>query len=264
MRTSIRTACSISLMIWSLAATAWALPERDVLVIAGAGVSQAWNTEFDLANPGPTPLTVEIGRLDVPLSEGQCPGIDPCIVAVDHRVIPPNGTIHTNAYSIGAGLVSTFYVVSPDAGGSLPVVHARTVDRNRPARGTDIPVVRRSTLIASGENGLSFPAAVRSASVHSNLVLAEISAKADLEVLVEVFSAEGERLAGQNFHVGRDNALGRDGTLFLVDILGMLGVSELDGGQIRVTKIGGTGLMWGLLANIYDEGRVSVSVGANP
>lgn len=140
---SLRTVCSISLLISGLAASARAVPERDVLVIAGAGVSQSWNTEFDLANPLPTPLTVEIGRLDVSLSEGQCPGVDPCVVAVDHRVIPPNGTIHTNAYSIGAGFVSTFYVVSLDAGGSLPVVHARTVDRDRLARGTDIPVVRR-------------------------------------------------------------------------------------------------------------------------
>lgn len=261
---SFRAACSISLVLFGLAASAHAVPQRDVLVIAGAGVSQSWNTEFDLANPGPTPLTVEIGRLDVPLSEGQCPGIDPCIVAVDHRVIPPNGTIHTNAYSIGAGLVSTFYVVPLDVGGSLPVVHARTVDRDRPGRGTDIPVFRRSTLSASVESGLSFPAAIRSTTAHTNLVLAEVSARADLDVLVEVFSAGGERLAGRNFHIERDNALGRDGTLFLVDALAILGVSELEGGQIRVTRVGGDGLLWGLLTRVDADGRVSVSPGLNP
>jgi hypothetical protein len=53
-------------------------------------------------------------------------------------------------------------------------------------------------------------------------------------------------------------------TLFLVDVLARLGVPSLKDGQIRVTKTGGTGLIWGLLATVSDEGRVSVSLGTNP
>jgi hypothetical protein len=67
----------------------------------------------------------------------------------------------------------------------------------------------------------------------------------------------------RSFHIVRDNALGRNGTLFLVDVLGQLGVAELDGGQIRVTRVGGDGLLWGLLTRVYDDGRVSASPGRN-
>jgi hypothetical protein len=245
------------------AANALSQPARDILVIAGAGLSNSWNTEFDLANPGPAPLTIEIGRLDVPLSEAQCGSIPPCIFAVDHRVIPPSGTLHTNAYSIGAGIVSTFYVVPLDPGGALPVVHARVVDRDHPSRGADIPVVRRSTLSASRDEPLSFPGASRGPGGHTNLILAEVSARADVQALVEVFSPSGERLAGRNFHIERDFALGRGGTVFLVDVLALLGIPELDGGQIRVTAVSGEGLLWGLATHVSEDGGMSVAVGKN-
>ncbi len=53
-------------------------------------------------------------------------------------------------------------------------------------------------------------------------------------------------------------------SLFLIDVLQQLGVGELDGGQIRVTKTAGIGLMRGVLATLSDDGRVSLSLGANP
>jgi hypothetical protein len=107
---------------------------------------------------------------------------------------------------------------------------------------------------------LSFPSAKRSAGSHSNLILSEVSWEEgrELSVLVEAYSPAGDRLgaAALGLSTGR--------TLFLVDVVAQLGVAALDGGQIRVTKIGGTGLMWGLLATVSDDGRISVSTGRNP
>jgi hypothetical protein len=106
-----------------------------------------------------------------------------------------------------------------------------------------------------------FPSAKRSADSHSNLVLSEVSwvEGRGLSILVEAYSAAGEQLGSS---AAFDLSTG--GALFLIDVLARLGVSEFDGGQIRVTKTGGSGLMWGLLATVFDDGRVSVSPGMNP
>jgi hypothetical protein len=107
---------------------------------------------------------------------------------------------------------------------------------------------------------LSFPAARRSIDSHSNLIVAEVSREEgrELSILVEAYSSAGERLGSAAFDLSAGS------TLFLVDVLAQLGVENLADGQIRVTKTGGTGLMWGLLATVYDEDRVLVSLGTNP
>lgn len=38
----------------------------------------------------------------------------------------------------------------------------------------------------------------------------------------------------------------------------------LDRGQIRVTKTAGNGLTWRILTNVFEDGKVSVSLGLNP
>ena len=53
-------------------------------------------------------------------------------------------------------------------------------------------------------------------------------------------------------------------TLFLVDVLARLGAGGISEGQIRVTKTGGGGILWGLLSTVSDDGRVSVAVGRYP
>lgn len=138
---------------------------------------------------------------------------------------------------------------------------ARVVNRDRPTQTIELPVVRRSTIEALNPAVLAFPSAKRSAGAHSNLILSEVSwvEGRTLSIVVEAYSPVGERLGSPAaFEVTTG------GTLFLVDVLAKLGVSELDAGQIRVTKTGGSGLMWGLLATVYDEGSVSVSPGMNP
>jgi len=39
---------------------------------------------------------------------------------------------------------------------------------------------------------------------------------------------------------------------------GKLGVSALSDGMVRVTRESGSQLLWGVLSNVYDDGRLSV------
>jgi hypothetical protein len=89
-------------------------------------------------------------------------------------------------------------------------------------------------------------------------VLAEVSVDDEITVRVEAFSSDGDLLGGRSFRIERGT------TVFLVDVVAQLGVSELDGGQIRITRTGGNGLPWGLLSTLSDDGRISVSAGWNP
>ena len=118
-------------------------------------------------------------------------------------------------------------------------------------------MVHLSTIDALDPVVLTFPSASRSTVSHSNLILSEVSWYDDLDVRIEAFAATGEPRGVGVFRVVRGF------TLFLADVLAQLAVGELDGGQIRVTKTGGNGLMWGLLATVAED-RVSVSLGTNP
>jgi hypothetical protein len=153
--------------------------------------------------------------------------------------------------------IRTLYVLSETV---RPTVTARVVNRDRPTQTIELPVIRRSTIEALNPTLLAFPSAKRSADSHTNLILSEVSwvEGRALSLVVEAYSPDGERPGSS---VAFEVTTGS--TLFLVDVLAQLGVSELDGGRIRVTKTGGSGLMWGLLATLSDDGRVSVSPGAN-
>jgi hypothetical protein len=105
---------------------------------------------------------------------------------------------------------------------------------------------------------LAFPGASRGSSVHGNLVLSEVGWDDAATVLVEALSPDGVPLGAASFQIVAGS------TLFIVDVLARLGVAELDGGQIRVTRTAGEGLMWGLLATLSDDGQVTVSPGMNP
>lgn len=248
----------------SFGETGIALPDRDVLVVLGGGVSPPWDTEFELANGASVPVNVEIGNLSVPLSESRCPTPTPCFLPVVTLMIPANGSVRKRATEgIGMFFPSTLYVVQV-SGDREPTVRARVFDRTRPDRSADLPVVRKSTITALNPTLLVFPGATRSAAVRTNLVVAEVSGDGGLELLVEAYSAEGERLGGEQLTVGAGDAFSGSGAVFLVDVLARLGVPALENGQVRVTKTGGNGLMWGLLATVHDEGRVSVSLGMNP
>lgn len=246
----------------SLVGTAAGLPERDVLVVVGAGISYPWDTEFDIANVEAAAVTVEVGPLSVPLSEAVCPNPFPCVISLAQLSIPPNGSAQKRATDgIGAFFVTTLYVV-PTSGTRPPVARARIFDRTRPNRSGDLPVVRRTTIAAMNPSVLSFPGATRSASARTNLVVAEVAGSAGIEFKVEVFSSDGRHLGEESFEIGPGGPFGN--SLFLVDLLARFHVTNLENGQVRVTKTGGAGLMWGILATLSDDGSVTVSPGINP
>lgn len=251
---SIRVVAAVALVTLCLSTV---LLAGDSLVIVGAGYQPPWDTDIELANGEGGELRLLVSQFPYDVS--------PCLSCPYSVVtVPARGTGKVTARDalIGAGFgspgIRTLYILTETA---RPTVTARVVNRDRPTQTIELPVVRRSTVEALNPTVLAFPSATRSAGAHSNLVLSEVSwgEGRTLSLLVEAYSAAGERLGSPAaFEVTTG------GTLFLVDVLAQLGVSELDGGQIRVTKTDGTGLMWGLLATVYDEGRVGVSLGVNP
>ena len=244
----------IAIVLALLSFSATALLADDPLVIVGAGESSPWDTDFVLAN-GAAENSVWIGLTRGPSPCLSCPG--------RFLSLPPRGTAKITAHDVllpfGAPGIRTFFV-DPVPGIERPTVTARVFNRSRPSQAIELPVVRLSTIAALDPTVLSFPSARRSADSHSNLVLSEVSVEQgrDLSILVEAYSAAGDRLGSAEFAVSPGT------TLFLVDALAQLGISSLEDGQVRVTKTGGTGLMWGLLTMVFDDGRVSVSQGVNP
>jgi hypothetical protein len=122
-------------------------------------------------------------------------------------------------------------------------------------------------LTALNPTVLVFPSALRTpGGGHSNLLLAEVGSQSGLAlgadtgliVSVEAFSSAGQSVGSSIVTVPPSYCL------YLVDVLAQLGVGSLTGGQVRVTQVGGAGLMWGYLITASDEGAIGISVGANP
>lgn len=234
------------------------LPSPDLLVIVGAGYAPPWDTDIEFAN-GKTG-SVEAVVSGVPAS------LSPCLSCPEWRVsIPPGGTAHATAElaltASGTGLpaIQTLYVV-PLTGPDPPTVTARVVNRARPTQTIELPVIRYSTLETLSPSVLAFPSATRTSTARTNLILAEATFFKTLSGTLEVFSSAGLLLGSGTFEI----APGRHRTLFLMDVLQTLGVPHLEGGQIRVTKTGGDGLLWGVLATVHEDGTVSISPGVNP
>jgi streptogramin lyase len=225
----------------------------DPLVMVGAGYAPPWDTEIALANREKFPLGVWIGgsRTAPSACPGPCPGT--------YLLLPPSGTVRTSggAYNPGGGSIGHFVV--PLAGVDAPTVRARIVNQATPQQASELPVVRLSTIEAMNPRVLSFPSATRTSSSHSNLILTMLSEIGAVSGVVEVFSASGDRLGSLSFQLSNNVP-----EIFVYDIVAAAGVAELDSGQVRVTKTGGDGLMWGVLATILDDGRLSFSAGANP
>lgn len=228
----------------------------DRLVVVGAGWMPPWDTDFDLANREREPLRALISQVPQSLS--------PCLSCPEWIVeVPPGGTRKATGqqgfvgHCCGGPGIGTLYVV-PLSSFDAPTAAARIIDRTRPTRTAEVPVIRLSTIEALDPGVLVFPSATRSASARSNLIVAEVGWTADIVIRVEALSTLGASLGSREFQVSRGRAL------FLADVLAQLAVADLDNGQIRVTKTGGFGLMWGLLATLSDDGSVTVSPGINP
>jgi hypothetical protein len=233
------------------------LAADDALIVAGAGIAGRWNTEFEIANVSTDPV-------DVTLSIGGLPLAVPC---------PPNCT--TETYRVpGAGTIEVraddfiglFYVgpqlvtVEVGSGAPLPVVHARSFSSESACQFAELPVVRKSSIVAMDPPVLVFPGVTRGDGFYTNLILESLADTATA-VEVELLDADGQRLGLAEFLVpGQITS-----TAFtLVDVAARFGVATIQNGQVRVRNLTATGPVWGVLATVGAEGSLQVAIGANP
>jgi hypothetical protein len=227
--------------------------DDDVLVALGAGVAGTWDIEFDFANRD--------DRNSVNVFAGEQPFPFVCVAApcgIAYAPLARTGTARIVTQPADFGRYTGRLFVGAQDAEELPTVTGRVVNRARPSQSIELPLFRRSTLVALNPLVLSFPGAERTPSSHTNLFVSEIGLASGIDVRIEAFAASGERLGAQ----ARSIAPGA--TIFLPDVLPQLNAAEISGGQIRVTRTGGGGVMWGLIATVFDDGRVSVTAGRHP
>jgi virginiamycin B lyase len=234
--------------------------QQDAVIVAGAGTSGSWTTRLDVANPVDRPGFVFAGVYPKPSTislEGQPPQAG--------TTLAPNGSGQISLdRSVVEGLYN-FFVSGPEVG-TLPSVRARILYGNSPTQSADLPTIRLSTLTSLNPTMLVFPGALRKGPARSNLLISELSPEDGdfaphplvVPVRIDLLDADGNPIGSENAEI----MAGR--TLYLVDIVGRLGVSTLSLGQVRVTKLGDQGLLWGYLATVNLDGAVSISSGVNP
>lgn len=226
--------------------------DADVLVAIGAGVAGTWETEIEFANLEDRDLSVFAGEQPNPFV---CV-TSPCGIA--YSALPRKGTTRVVTTSGDFGRFTGRLFIGADDAEELPTARARVVNRARPSQAIELPLFRRSTLVALNPGALAFPFRFLTAGEHSNLFVSEIGLSSDLAVTIEAFAFSGDRLASTT------RSLAPGETIFLVDVLTQLGVTAISEGQVRVTKTGGAGILWGLLSTVSDDGRVTVAVGRHP
>jgi hypothetical protein len=131
-------------------------------------------------------------------------------------------------------------------------VAARIFDTANPSRSADVPAIRLSEI--GNPSTLVFPFA---AGGRLNLYVTQIERGAAVTLHVEILSSGGDHLASQDVELSFQHRL-------LADLLGAAGISGVHSGQIRVTKTGGDGVMWGLLAALGSDGTFTITPGVNP
>jgi len=235
----------------------------DAVVVVGAGTSGSWVTELALSNSTTAEAEWWLDTRFRYFLPSVCPG--PCDWT--GGALPPAGTI-----VLPTGIptlltrtqVRSFYVMPVTGPATAITVRARVVNSSRPTQAIEVPTIRLSTLVALNPTVLAFPGARRDATSRTNLVLTNIIPRlnqeqgSDATLLLEAYSSGGGLLGSQIV------VLRFSETRFLVDVLAELGVTTLDVGQIRVTKVAGDGLFWGTMFTTTSDGGVSVSVGAHP
>jgi hypothetical protein len=227
--------------------------DADVLVALGAGVAGTWETEFEFANPD--------SDLAVNVFAGEQPHPFVCVTSpcgIAFAPLPRSGSARIVTRPTDFGAFTGRLFVGADDAEELPTVKARVINRARPTQGIELPLFRRSTLVTLNPLVLSFPGAQRSAASHTNLFISEIGLTAAINVLVEAYASSGERLGMEV------RTLSAGETLFLQDVLARLNATDLSEGQIRLTRTGGGGVMWGLSATVFDDGHVTVTAGKHP
>lgn len=216
---------------------------HDTSVVVGAGSFNGWETTFSFANAEPRPTELYAGPVREPfyICAGSC-GWE------GRAMLPGRGTDSVDVLTGPSLLFSR----SLDRG-ELPTLAARARYAPRPERATDLPAVRLSTINALHPQVLVFPGASLTATTRTNLWLTDVFLQGGLSVRIDVFSDSGALLGSET-----TSAIGSG----FVNYLARLGIRELANGQIRVTKTGGEGLLWGTLTTL-DGDAVVTDVGRN-
>lgn len=248
------TLAALTAVLVSAAALAQIAP--DDLIITGAGFGKGWDTEIELVDSELGAGTSGSVSIRTALA-GPCP---PICTEVPYT-IPPRGTTRirlSQAFPAFSGLVTVH--VSTDTEQPLPIVHARIFNGVQPVQAADVPVFRNPTLSPRSFPVLVFPGLARAAGVYSNLVIQNLDPSLPADLLVEAFSPDGAPLGSETVTAPREPF----GTVVLVDVAGRFGAAQVDGGSVRVTRRSGQQLVWGVLATVYADGRLTVVPGANP
>jgi hypothetical protein len=245
----------------------------DSVVILGAGQIGNWITSGSMANPNSSPI-------DVRVTLAPCSVIPTC--TLNDFSLPALGSASLPFSSAGFHF-GTAYVtqLNPSASGQLlPVVQATLTDQVSCQLGDDpstdrhqsaeIPVVPLSKLIAANPSTLNFPNVlpVPEASrftLVSNLVLGNIQradgvAGEDLPLLLELFGPDGNLVGSTSL------TLSYGETRVVGDVASLLGGRPpilFFPGQLRVTRVSGKALMWGILYTLNSSFGVAVSTGVN-
>ena len=235
--------------------------EPNAIVIAGAGFTGVWDTELLLGNPFDSELTVLlfVRRLSSEFGGcilSTCPPPQPAFIDLGP------GAQRTVRYSdfFPPGLTGLYVSGSPDDPlARLPMIRARAYATDEPARAMELPMVTYETLVSRPASPLTFVGASNSAGSHSNLFLAETSnlVESDAVLRVEAIDSVGSVVGSLQVSIPTG------GALTLSDVLASMGIAEFDG-QVRVTQIGGTGIVNGALATLSNDGGFAVSAGLIP
>ncbi|HYT32532.1 MAG TPA: hypothetical protein VEO37_08065, partial [Thermoanaerobaculia bacterium] len=226
--------------------------QPDAVLVAGGGNAGSWETQFQFANLAERPVRVFAGASSRPA--------DVCTVTCGAQGfvnLAANGSGELNSKNIPIADVRTFFVRAIEDG-VLPSVRARIHNRAATSQSADLPTIRLSALTSLNPKTLTFPGAARNGSARSNLLISEVSEKQSISVTVALLSPDGNQIASGDYSIFPGDSL------YLVDVIGRLGVTSFQDGQIRVTKLGDQGLLWGYLATINSDGAVSVFSGLNP
>jgi hypothetical protein len=122
--------------------------------------------------------------------------------------------------------------------------------------------VRLSTIVAANPTQLTFAGARQGSAGRSNLVLANVRRSPaptfrgnDITAQIDGFAADGSPVGSMVV------TLVYGQTIFLGQVLSQMGVTELPNGILRVTKISGDGILWGVLYSVDAVGRLAATLG---
>ncbi len=235
-----------------LTVTSAAGTRSDALLVLGAGNAKPWVTELVFSNPTSEvagPFIIGGGGQD---TQSVCPPLTGCNNQAS-ALVPPNGTVVT-------GCPDGFPVmyIRQGAVGGVPLVRARIFNSTQPVQGADLPVFHLATILELNPAVLVFP--IRPQAVRTNLLLANVKNPApfrggEVTVKIELFAPDGSLLV-----TGLVTITAVD-QLYLVDIGQFFQVANPSSGQVRVTRVGGDGVFWGILPSLNADGTISITLG---